>query len=172
MNQNEAFNRICRLFEAERVEFRVLDHPPCRTSKESAAARAQAGAPEAVGAKAVLCRMEFYDRHAEYNVLVLPGPSRVDTRALKSVLPDLRRYRFATVDEMQTLCHLSPGAMPPFAQSVFPQLNHLYVDRSLLDHDLIGFNAGSHERSIVVRSQDYIRAALPTAILDYAAQCS
>ncbi len=167
MSNNEILNRIRDLFDTKGVEFRVLEHPPCHTSKESAAARSLAGAPEAVGAKAMLCRMEFSDRHVEHNVLVLPGPARLDSRALRVALPGLKRFRFVSIGEMNALCQLMPGAMPPFAKSVFPQLDHLYVDRSLLAHEMVGFNAGCHERSIVIRSHDYVGAASPTAVLEF-----
>lgn len=168
MNNNETFNRICWLFETAEVDFKVLEHFACRTSEESAIARSTAGVPDAIGAKAILCRMEFSGREVEDNVLVLPGPTRLNSRALKLSLPRLRRFRFATPAEMKALCDLAPGAMPPFAHSVFPQLRNLYVDTSLLNYRIIGFNAGCHERSVVVCTQDYIRAASPTAILDFA----
>jgi len=163
----EAFERIRRLLEEQRVEYKLLEHPPCRTSAESAAARAKAGAPEAIGAKALLCKMEFADRPTEFDVLVIPGPARVDARSLKSQLPTLKRFRFATPEEMSSLCGVLPGYMPPFAGNVFPTVTHLYVDASLRDFRYIGFNAASLNHSIVITCHDYIRVASPTAFLRF-----
>jgi Ala-tRNA(Pro) deacylase len=163
----EAFIRIRELFDSHQVDYHVLDHSPCRTSAESAAARAAAGFPEAVGAKALMVKMTK-GQQADFDVLVLPGPSKLDSQALKDQFPELRRFRFATPEEMFDRCRVIPGCMPPFASSVFPQLGNLYVDELLLKYEWVGFNAASLERSIVVRCQDYIRVASPSAILRFA----
>lgn len=167
MNE-EAFKGICELFEGHRVEYRVLNHPVCRTSAESAAARAAAGAPEAIGAKAILVNMTFGDGHTEFDVLVLPGTSRVDSKSLKAQVPQLKRFRFASAEEMLSLCGVTPGCMPPFAAPVFPDVPRLFVDRSLMDYEWVGFNAADLERSIVVRSQDYLLAASPAGLVSFA----
>jgi len=166
MNQ-KAFDDICRLFDERKIEYRVLHHPPCHTSAESAAARARAGAPEAVGAKAILMKCDLKDGK-EFITCVLPGPSRLDSQALKESLPDIRRMRFATPEEMRSACGVAPGCMPPFAAPIFPQISRLFIDHSLLDHEWLGFNAAQHECSIVLRAEDYARVAEPTAILHFA----
>jgi Ala-tRNA(Pro) deacylase len=163
----EAFTRICELFDAHNIVYHVLDHPPCHTSAESAAARAKAGFPETIGAKALMVKMER-QQGTEFNVLVLPGPSRLDSQALKGHFNDLKKFRFATPEEMLDRCRVVPGCMPPFANNVFPELNNLFVDKSLLKHQWLGFNAAALERSIVVRCQDYVRVAEPNAIINFA----
>jgi Ala-tRNA(Pro) deacylase len=167
MNQ-EAFEHICQLFEEKQITYMVLDHPECRTSAESAAARAEAGAPGAIGAKALLCKMEYGNGNIEFNVLVIPGTARLNSRALKTHFADLKRFRFATPEEMLQLCNVVPGCMPPFAKTIFSNTERLFVDESLLNFKLIGFNAASLERSIVIQCQDYLRAAMPSAILQFA----
>lgn len=162
-----AFKRICRLFEENSVEYRILDHPVCRTSAESAAARAAAGAPEAIGAKAILMHMTFDGGNNEFNVVVLPGTSRLDSKALKKEVANLKRFRFASPEEMLSLCGVTPGCMPPFAAPIFPDVPRLFIDRSLLDYDSVGFNAANLERSIVVRTKDYLIAAAPSALLRF-----
>ena len=164
---SQAFDCICELFDAHKIDYHVLDHPPCHTSAESAAARANAGFPDAIGAKALMVKMER-EQGTEFNVLVLPGPSRLDSQALKGQFKDLRRFRFATPEEMFDRCRVVPGCMPPFANSVFQQLNKLFVDESLLKHQWVGFNAASLVRSVVVRCHDYIRVAAPNAIIRFA----
>jgi hypothetical protein len=47
----EAFASICELFNLCHIEYHIIDYPPCRTSAESATTRANAGFPEAIGAK-------------------------------------------------------------------------------------------------------------------------
>lgn len=173
----ETFARICRLLDDHRSEYHVLNHGACRTSAESAVARARAGFPEAIGAKALLLKVERTtsqlgasapsNKNIEFNVFVLPGPARMVSQSIKNLF-DVKKFRFATPDEMFERCSVVPGCMPPFAGNVFPQLNGLFVDESLARYEWLGFNAGSLERSIVVRSEDYFRAAAPVGILNFA----
>jgi prolyl-tRNA editing enzyme YbaK/EbsC (Cys-tRNA(Pro) deacylase) len=158
---NSAFQNICQLLDTNQVSYRVLDHPPCRTSEESALARSRAGAPEAIGAKALLCKLEVIP-HDEFCVVVLPGPARLDAQALKGLLA-VKRFRFATPEEMQAVCGVLPGCLPPFGPPVFPQIAQFVIDPSLFDYEYLGFNAANFERSIVLRSMDYLRAVKPFA---------
>jgi Ala-tRNA(Pro) deacylase len=174
----DLFAQICKLLDDCRSDYHVLNHPPCRTSAESANARAHAGFPEAVGAKALLVKLNGTPNqdfesiedggHFWFDVFVLPGPSRLDSQAIKTLFTNVRRFRFATPEEMLERCGVVPGSMPPFAHSIFPQLNRLFVDESLARYDWLGFNAASLERSVVVRSSDYFRAANPAGILNFA----
>ena len=164
----EALESICHILDDNGVEYHLLSHPVCRTSAESAEARTRAGFPNTIGAKALLLRMEFNDRHAEYCLVVLPGPARLDSHTLKKQLPGLKKFRFASADEMFEICGVTPGAMPPFGGSVFPQISRLFVDESLREVTVVGFNAASLERSIVMRGDDYMRVASPTRIFKFA----
>lgn len=153
---------ILSLLESGGVPYKVYTHAPCRTSEESANARANAGAPEAIGAKAILCKMQIA-LTPEFNVLVLPGPARLDAVALKMLIPGLKRVRFATAQEMQDLCGLQPGCFPPFGPQVFENVTRLFVDETLREYPMVGFNAADFERSIVLRSEDYARIVSPHA---------
>jgi Ala-tRNA(Pro) deacylase len=131
-------------------------------------ARARAGAPEAIGAKAILASMLYADGSTEFATLVLPGVARLNSKALKEQVAQLRRFRFATPKEMLSICGVVPGCMPPFGGTVFPDVTRLYIDLSLLDYEWVGFNAADLERSIIVRSRDYVLASSPTAVLGFA----
>lgn len=167
MNQS-AFERICRILDDGGVEYKLFSHAACRTSAESAEARAQAGLPGTTGAKALLLRAELTDGREEYCVAVLPGPTRLNSKALKTRVVNLRKFRFASADEMFRLCGVAPGAMPPFGNAVFHQIGRLFVDSSLLTVEAVGFNAAYLERSIVMRGADYVRVAAPTDIFKLA----
>lgn len=164
---DQAFISIIEALKLHNFEHSLLEHPPCRTSAESAASRAAAGFPGAVGAKALLCKMDRV-LGSEFNVLVLPGTSKLINSALKSGITGLKKMRFATPEELLNLCGVVPGCMPPFGSSLFPGIKNLFVDRSLLSHEWIGFNAAYLERSIVMRSADYVQMAEISAILDFA----
>lgn len=160
---HKAFESLCEILDDAGVRYHLLAHPACRTSAESAQARALAGFPSTVGAKALLLKAEF-DRGSEYCVTVIPGPGHLDSRSLKRHIPGLKKFRFATPEEMLNTCGVVPGAMPPFGGTVFPQISHLFIDDALRAVPFVGFNAAQLERSIVMRGEDYVRAAQPTEV--------
>lgn len=166
MNE-KAFKSIIECIKSNNFEHTLLEHLPCRTSAESAATRAAAGFPQAIGAKALLCKMDRV-LGSEFNVLVLPGTSKLVNSALKTGISGLRKMRFATPEELLSLCGVVPGCMPPFGNRLFPEIKNLFVDRTLLTHEWIGFNAAYLERSIVMRASDYIQIADVTSVLDFA----
>lgn len=164
-----ATEKVVQLFAERSVPFRMIEHPPCRTSEESAKARAVQG-HTVCGAKAIVVKMNWKGSRSEFNVLVLPGPSKIAAKLLSQHLPDLKDFRFATREELAAHTEgLEPGMMPPFARPIFERLNNLYIDSSLLDHDDVGFNVADLTRSIVVASRDYLDVASPTAVFPFAA---
>lgn len=167
MNQR-AFNEICRIFKQAKVQFDVLNHPPCRTSAESAETRARAGFADAIGAKALLIKMTFIGNHDEFCVLVLPGSAKMNSKKLKQFFPNLKKFRFATSEELFELCQVTPGAMPPFGKKIFPALAKLFIDRNIVQAETVGFNAAFLERSIIVKSEHYLKVAAYDSILDFA----
>jgi prolyl-tRNA editing enzyme YbaK/EbsC (Cys-tRNA(Pro) deacylase) len=164
MNNEVVYRNILDLFDKHHVKYALLHHPPCRTSEESAQARAGAGYPEAVGAKALTVKCEFIDRTVNAT-LVLPGFARLEGKIVKANIPGLKRFRFLTVDEMRAAVQLSPGCMPPFGPSIFPAMERLFVDVRLKDFSTIGFNAAHAERSIVVSLRDYLQVATPVTVV-------
>lgn len=164
----EALRNVCRIFEAAGVEYKLIEHEACRTSAESAAARARAGFPRAVGAKALLTKMTLDDGTSEFNVLVLPGPARLNSQALKAQVPRLKKFRFASSEELLDLCGVTPGEMPPFAGAVFGRTSRLFVDETISGVESVGFNVADLEHSIIVSARDYLSVAEPTAVLKFA----
>ncbi len=166
MNQ-QAFDKICKTFAQSGIEFNLLSHPPCRTSAESAETRAKAGFPGAVGAKALVIKMTFTGGYDEFNVLVLPGTDKVSSKKLKQLFPNLKKFRFATSEELFELCQVPPGAMPPFGKKIFPLISKLFVDKTIEHVETVGFNAGFLEKSIVLKSKDYLIVAEYDDVLNF-----
>lgn len=164
----EALRNICRIFEAAGVEYKLIEHEACRTSVESAAARTRAGFPRAVGAKALLTKMTLDDGTSEFSVLVLPGPARLNSQDIKAKVPRLKKFRFASNEELLDLCGVTHGEMPPFASAVFSGTSRLFVDETISGVETVGFNAADLERSIIVSAQDYLGVANPTAVIKFA----
>jgi prolyl-tRNA editing enzyme YbaK/EbsC (Cys-tRNA(Pro) deacylase) len=141
--------RLLSFLQSQRVPFRVLQHPECRSADESTAARSAAGAPESVGAKALLIKLASGD----FAVLALPAPLRLDSKALRR---RLGTFRFATDAELYQTMGLQYGMVPPFGKPVFARVGRLFVDQALLEAPTIGFNVASLTTSVVMVCRDYL----------------
>ena len=143
----EVTERLVTWLTAAGVPFRVLHHPPVRTSAEAAAAR---GTALEAGAKALVVRADDRPLH-----LVLPADLRVDNARLRALL-NARRLRFVTPDELLALTGCAPGAVPPFGNLFGLEV---LVEEALTRVDEIAFNAGSREVSLTMRCADFLRLA-------------
>ena len=167
-----ATEKIISLLDAHKVNYKRIEHPECKTSEESAKARAQGGGGFVIGAKAILMKVERKEAGIEFHVFVLPGDKQIDSKTLKKSLKiqfnDFKRFRFSTAEEMaEQTGGLIPGTMPPFGQPIFEKISHLFIDSSLLDHEVIGFNAACLTHSLVISTQNYIKVAAPTDIFRF-----
>ncbi|MGK7883749.1 MAG: YbaK/EbsC family protein [Crocosphaera sp.] len=164
--------KIISLLNSNNIDYQHIHHPECRTSSQSAEARAKAGGGFVIGAKAILMKVERKTAGSEFYVFVLPGDKQINSKILKKSLKrkfeDFNRFRFSTVEEMAEQTEgLVPGTMPPFAQPIFDKLAHLFIDTALLDHQVVGFNAACLTQSLIVPTQDYIKVASPTDIFSF-----
>jgi prolyl-tRNA editing enzyme YbaK/EbsC (Cys-tRNA(Pro) deacylase) len=190
MNE-QAFQQICALFESGDVNYSVYRHPECRTSEESAAARKEAGMPEAIGAKALLCKVDFKFpsvipnptsgslnkgsqdpsiRNSEFVVFVLPGTHTLDKAKLKTALPDLKQFRFSTKEELYDIAGVVPGCMPPFGSQIFEKVQRLYVSSALKGFPRVAFNAAKLDTSITLTTEDYFASIIPDKVFDFSSR--
>jgi Ala-tRNA(Pro) deacylase len=142
------------------ARFKMLEHPPCRSSTESAAARASAGVPDAIGAKALVVML---GDNRTASVIVLPGPLKLDSKLLRK---RFGRMRFASSVELESATGgLEAGMVPPFGKPVFSNIENLYVDENIHNYKLIGFNAACLDKSIVMEADDYLRICSATEVV-------
>src|SRR6188768_1156312 len=95
--------RIRGLLEENQAPYRLVEHPPTRTSEESAAAR---GEPLEVGAKALLLKTDDV-----FRLFVLCADMQLDSGAVRRHL-NVKKTRFATPEELLELTGLVPGSVP------------------------------------------------------------
>ncbi|MEZ4234662.1 MAG: YbaK/EbsC family protein [Myxococcota bacterium] len=151
--------RILDLFDAAGCGYRLLDHPPAYDAEQAARLR---DTPLSEGGKALVMRL---DRGIGFAVLALAADRQVDNRALRKHL-GVRRYRFATPEELEAHTGLQPGCIPPFGEPVLPL--PLYVDQDLAAGERIAFTAGSHTLSVVVATPEWLAVARPTEVFPFA----
>jgi Ala-tRNA(Pro) deacylase len=143
--------KIRNLLNDAGTAFREVQHEPTRTSEESAAARGEA---LSIGAKALLLRTDDV-----FRLFVLPADRKLDSTAIRRHL-GVRKTRFATVEELDRLVGLVPGAVPPFGEPILPF--QIYADESVgVENDRVAFNAGSLTHSIIMAASDWAAIAKP-----------
>lgn len=150
--------RIIALLVDAGVPWERLEHEHAATAEAAAAMRKT---PLHIGGKSLLMKL---DRGIGLALLVVPGSRRVDNRALRQHL-GLRRYRFATREELLALTGLTPGCVPPFGRPVFDA--PLYVDARLAAESEVAFSLGRHTASARMATRDWLAAARPTDIFDF-----
>ena len=64
------------------------------------------------------------------------------------------RARIASADEVERATGFAPGAVAPFP---LPRVRHVFVDQSLLAHDLLWVGAGSPSHLAAVRPVELVR---------------
>jgi len=99
---------------------------------------------------------------AGYLMLVLPASEHLDLPTVRRVCGH-HRLEFATKEELARLFPgCDPGAVPPFGGLFGVET---VIDQCFLEHDEsdgdITFAAGSPEEAVVMRFDDYARAAGP-----------
>ena len=150
MNQTTLKN-IRTYLNSAGIVFREVEHEPTRTSEESAAARGEA---LGIGAKALLLKTDKV-----FRLFVLPADRKLDSAAIRHYF-GAGKLRFATVDELNELTGLVPGAVPPFGKPILPF--DLYADEAVgVVTDRVAFNAGSLSHSIIMTASDWVAIAAP-----------
>ena len=143
--------KIRNQLNAADIAYREVQHQPARTSEESAAARGEA---LNVGAKALLLRTDNV-----FRLFVLPANRKLDSTAIRRYF-GIRKTRFATVEELDKLTGLVPGAVPPFGEPILPF--ELYADETIgMETDKVAFNAGLLTHSIIMAASDWANIARP-----------
>lgn len=144
------FEKIVDLLNKNHITYKLYEHAPVFTSSDAAKIRRT---KETQGAKALL-----FIADGKPILLVLPGSLKVDTKAFKNNnrISDLR---FAKREEVFNLTGVEVGAVPPLGNVMnIPT----FVDKKLLDEEEIAFNAGSHTRSIKMKTKDFISLCKPS----------
>jgi prolyl-tRNA editing enzyme YbaK/EbsC (Cys-tRNA(Pro) deacylase) len=148
---SEILQKIHNLLNAADVAYRELEHPPTRTSAESAAVR---GEHMNTGAKALLLKTDEV-----FRLFVLPADRKLDSGAIRRHL-GVKRSRFATPDELLEMTGLVPGSVPPFGEPILPF--ELYADNAIgVVSKRVAFNAGSLTHSITMAAADWEKIARP-----------
>ncbi|MEV0136582.1 YbaK/EbsC family protein [Dactylosporangium sp. NPDC050688] len=144
---------LTALLDRESAHYRIIDHLP--EGRTEAASRLR-GHPLGAAAKCLVLRLKT-GKTRRYVLVVVPGDRRVDIAAVRDLYGS-RNAAVAPADVAERLTGCVSGAIPPF--TFHPELD-LVVDHGLTGHDEIYFNAGVLDRSLALRTEDYLRVSRP-----------
>jgi len=152
------FEKLVALFDEGKADYRVMEHAPARTSEEAAQIR---GSTPGQGAKAMIIRVKISSSKHTYVHVVLPGDQRVSFEKVAQAAQG-KKASLATAQEAQQITDCVMGAVPPVS---FDPDVPLIVDPYLLEHnEKLFFNAGLRERSIGIRTEDFVRIVQPRQV--------
>ncbi|ETD70576.1 hypothetical protein V757_07565 [Pelistega indica] len=151
------YQQLISLLEQQHASFQALEHPSAGKSEEVAKIR---GTEVGQGAKALVCKIKG-NGIKQYVLAVLPADQQANLQKVALALGGTRAS-LASPDEVTRLTDCVFGAIPPF--SFHPELM-LVADPSLLQrYPELAFNAGTLEKSIVLKTADYAKIAQPKLI--------
>lgn len=117
--------KLRQLLEINHIAFKEVDHDPAATCEAAAKARGEA---MKIGGKTIL----FKDKR-DFRLFVISAAKQVDSNRVRKILRS-QRLRFATNEELKSLCEVEKGALPPFGRNFYPY--DLFLDESVLTSSL------------------------------------
>jgi Ala-tRNA(Pro) deacylase len=150
----DAYTQLITLLDRHAVNYRLIDHPPEGRTDIVSSMR---GNTLAQAAKCIILIVKIGKKVTKYVLAVVPGNARVNLAAIKALFGGTYAA-FATAEIAERLAGSVAGTILPF--SFKPELE-LITDPSLLAQDELYFNAARLDRSMVLKTRDYMAIAKP-----------
>ncbi|MDO8625133.1 MAG: YbaK/EbsC family protein [Candidatus Diapherotrites archaeon] len=150
MGQNE-FEAIKSLLEKSGVSFELLVHEASFSSAESAKNR---GTDLHAGVKA----MVVASNSGKFYLFCLPADMRLDLKKAAE-LANEKRVFLAFKEDVLRITGCEVGSCSPFS-GLISDLS-MFLDRSVLENDLVVFNLGLHTHSCRMKSADLVALSKP-----------
>ena len=150
----DTYTQLIAFLDQHGVPYRLIDHAPEGRTELVSPMRGNALSQ---AAKCIVLMVKIGKKVTRYILAVVPGDARVDLQAVKALMRGTY-VAFASSDTAERLAGSVTGTVLPF--SFNPELE-LVVDPSLLENDEIYFNAARLDRSMVLKTSDYVAVARP-----------
>ncbi len=154
MTSNGTYERLIALLDQHGAQYRLIDHPPEGRTEMVSPMR---GNDLAAAAKCIILIVKLGKKVTQYVLAVVPGNARVSVNAVKALMGGTYAS-FASPDIAERLAGSVAGTILPFA--FHPDLE-LIVDPALLENPELYFNAARLDRSMALRTSDYVALAKP-----------
>ena len=146
---NTVFSMIKDVLNKEKIDYEVLEHRPVFTSKEAAEVR---GTELKQGTKALVLKTE-----EGFIQACVSGSKELDIEKLQKITL-FKRIEMANAKDVRKATGCNIGSVPPLG-NLFEL--KVYFDKSILENEIVAFNAGSHTRSIKMKAKDLVKIVNP-----------
>lgn len=146
--------RLRNLLDRGGAAYRVIEHPAEGRTEFIAKIR---GNRIEQSIKSMVVQVRMSRKENAYYLANVPGDCRIDFNAIKACFK-ADSVTMASREKAESLTGCVIGSIPPF--SFNDQLGVL-ADPRIKENDEVVFNAGSLERSIFMKMEDYFRIANP-----------
>lgn len=150
-------SQLRQLLEREGAVFRVVEHVP--EGRTELIARIRGNRLEQA-IKSIVVQVRLDKKENRYCLANVPGDRRVDLDRIRLAF-DAQSVAIAPRKKAESLTGCVIGAIPPFS---FDERLLVLADPLITDNDEVVFNAGRLDRSIFMKSADYIRIARPRLV--------
>ena len=154
MSADDTYSRLIAILDEHDAQYRLIDHEPEGRTEIVSAMR---GNTLGQAAKCIILMVKVGKKVTRYVLGVVPGDARIDLNGIKALL-GATYISFASSDIAESLAGSVAGTILPF--SFKPELE-LIVDPTLLTNEEIYFNAARLDRSLALRTSDYLAIAKP-----------
>ena len=149
--------KLKALLEANGAEFRVVEHEAEGRTEFITKIR---GNRIEQAIKSMVVQVRMSKKENLYALANVPGDCRVDFAGLKAHF-NADSVAMAAREKAEALTGCAIGSIPPFS---FNEQLILLADPMIEENDEVVFNAGSLERSIFMKREDYFRIANPQVV--------
>jgi len=141
---------IKELLNRDGITYQVSEHEPVYSSEQAAKVR---GVELKTGVKALVLETD----EGGFVMGLIAADRRIDLKKLAKIVKK-KKLRLASPQEVLKITGCEVGSVHPFGN-----LHGLptYLDSSILENDMVNFNAGLHTVSIQMKAKDLIKAIRP-----------
>jgi aspartyl-tRNA synthetase len=150
---DEILSKIQVQLDKKAVKYELKEHKEARTSEEAAQIR---GTNLSNGAKAIVLHSMEYD--TKYIMVVVPADQEVDISKVENVVGE--KFEIGKAEDVEKWTGLKLGAIPPFGRLLGMEL---FFDMKWWGKDVVAFNAGRRDKSIIMKAEDLILVAQPNS---------
>jgi Ala-tRNA(Pro) deacylase len=149
--------RLRVLLDQEGVTYRVLEHEAEGRTEFIAKIR---GNRVEQAIKSIVVMIRFGKKETRYCLANVPGDCRIDLNAVREHFGGTKSA-FAPREKAEALTGCLIGAIPPFS---FNDQLPVLADPLIRQNEEVVFNAGSLEKSIFMKMEDYFRVVNPQIV--------
>ena len=151
----ETYDKLVALLDKNGIAYRLIDHEAEGQTERVSALRGHA---PAAAAKCIMLIVKIGKKITRFVLAVVPGDRRVDLQRVRALFAGSTYVGFAATDIAERLAGSVAGTVLPFA--MHPDVI-LIADPELQKHPELFFNAARLDRSMALRTPDYLALAKP-----------